>query len=302
MRISFTPSNFSFKSNAIPKLPEGGIVMGYDDPISSKRREIIREHLEEKTGLVYQQYYGLPKSDYEMNQMLKSWGLKIDNITKEIIIPDDLNFIALGNNNFRGPLSNAYLIYKKLKESGITTVIYADYNISKQEEVNNAGINSINLYAQNYVNGGKEDIFSDFAFIEEEYYIRGRAETYEYYSKYEKEFSSKEFVDKKLEKDRDIFRTKSREFIDELIKAVRAWQNGGCIIGCMFGCDLTDYALIVIDAFNPKGDSRVLCKKLSPFRKKCIGTLYKKLTEQDKNAMGWTKEFESSFLKCFGHI
>lgn len=220
MKVNFTPYNFSFKSDSIPKLPKEGLVLGYDDSISAQKREAIREHLETQTSLIYQKYYGIPKSDYEMEKMLKSWGLKIDNITKNIIIPPYLNSIALENNNFRGALPRNFADYKKLKESGITTVISATPR---------SGI-------------------------------------------------------------------KNRKFIDELIKSVRAWQNGCCFIGCQFGTNMTSNAISVVDAFNPKGNG-IASDYLSADEKNCVISLYKKLTEQDKKLMGWTKEFEKSFLK-----
>ena len=87
MKVNFIPYNYAFKSNSIPKLPEEGITMGYDDYESSMRRRALREHLEDIFHLSYQDYYELPKSDDEMERMFKSWGLKVDHITKKITVP-----------------------------------------------------------------------------------------------------------------------------------------------------------------------------------------------------------------------
>lgn len=302
MRINFTPYNFSFKSDSIPKLPKEGVVLGYDDSISAQKREAIRDHLETQTSLTYQKYYEVPKSDYEMQKMLKSWGIKTDNITKKIIVPPYLNFIALGNDNFRGALPRDFADYKKLKESGITTVISATPGGCIKNTVEKNGMNYIKLVANCPVHSGGEDyIFTDLAFNDEDYYMSKKARAYESYGKYEKEYSSKEFIYKMLEKERTLFRTNSRKFIDALIKSVRAWQNGCCFIGCEFGSKMTSNAISVIDAFNPKGDG-IASDYLSADEKDCVIKLYKKLTEQDKKLMGWTKVFESSFLKRFVRV
>lgn len=303
MKIDFTFNNFAFTSNSIPKLPQEGIIMGYDDSISSKRRESIREHLESETGLAYLDYYELPKSDYAMEQMLKSWGLKTDKITKEITIPPYLNFIALGNNNFRGALPRSFNDYKGLKESGITTVISATPRSGIKDAVENNGMEYIELVAKHpYISClGEDYIFNDFAFHDEEDYMYKKTQDYESYGKYDEAYSSKEFIDKMLEKERNIFRTRNRAFIEDLIKAVKAWQNGCCFIGCEFGKNMTSNAISVIDAFNPKGNG-IARRYLSYAEIDDVGTLYKKLIPQDKELMGWTKEFESSFLKRFAHI
>ena len=301
MKINCVSHNFTFKSD-IPKLPEKGIVTGFDDSVSSQRRESIREHLETQARLVYQKYYELPKSDDEMEQMLKSWGLKVNHTTKEIIIPPDLNFISLGNNNFRGALPRSFNDYKGLKEAGITTIISATPRSGIKEAVEKNRMNFIELVAKHpIIIGGEDYIFDDFAFNEEEYYMRKKVSDYESYGRYDKEYSSKEFIDKMLEKERNIFRTRNRYFIEDLIKAVKAWQKGCCFIGCEFGTNMTSNAISVIDAFNPKGKG-IASNYLSFLEQDCVGILYKKLTPQDKQLMGWTREFESSFLKRFVHI
>lgn len=302
MKINFTPYKYAFTSNSIPKLPKEGIVMGYDDSISSARRASIREHLEERTGLGYLDYYELPKSEYEMEQMLKSWGLKIDKITKKIIIPPYLNVISLGNNNFRGALPENPQAYKDLKESGIKTIISATPQSWAENVAKNNGLEYIDLVVKNsYSDTGKDYIFDDYAFNEEDYFINKLKSKYSEYSKYDEHFAKELSDENFIENKRNEFRTKSRKFIDELVKAVRAWQKGSCFIGCDFGVYLTNKALSVIDVFNPKGDSRTV-SYLSYLEQDCVKSLYEKLTAQDKKLMGWTKEFEKTFQKRFVHI
>ena len=109
--------------------------------------------------------------------------------------------------------------------------------------------------------------------------------------------SGKELIQKK----RTDFETKNREFIENLIKSVRAWQKGCCFIGCTMGTGETSNAISLIDAFNPKSDGTT-SNYLSADEIFSVGILYKKLTSQDKKLMGWTKEFEQSFRKLFVQI
>ena len=302
MRINSTSYNFAFKSNSIPELSKEGIVLGYDDSISSARRESIREHLEDRTGLGYLNYYELPKSEYEMEQMLKSWGLKIDKVTKEITIPPYLNVISLGNNNFRGALPENPQAYKDLKESGIKTIISATPQSWAENVAKNNGLEYIDLVVKNsYSDTGKDYIFDDYAFNEEDYFIYKLKSKYSEYSKYDEHFAKELSDENFIENKRNEFRTKSRKFINELVKAVSAWQKGSCFIGCDFGVYLTNKALSVIDTFNPKGDGRS-GRYLSYLEQDCVKSLYEKLTAQDKKLMGWTKEFEKIFQKRFVHI
>ncbi len=302
MRINFTPYKLAFTSNHTPKLPKDGVVLGYDDSISSSEREYIREHLMDNAMLKYSELYGGRKTDSEMNSMLEGWGLKVNKFTGEINIPPYLNFIALDNNNFRGALSDKIWNFKDLKASGITTVIAATPHQCIKNVVEKTGMEFIELIVKNpfikFV--GRDYIFNDFAFLEEEDYIRRRTSDYKEYSKYDKEYYSEEAIERMLKEDRNDFQTKSREFIDELIKTVRAWQHGCCFIGCELGTGMTNKAISLIDAFNPMGSGRD-SRYLSFCERDSLKILYEKLTPKDKALLGWTKNFENTFLKlCRG--
>lgn len=268
-------------------------VLGYDDYESSDWRDIIRKHLENSAHLSYLDYYELPKSDYQMESMIKSWGLKVDHIKKEIIIPKYLNTTSLGNNNFRGALPYSNKAYEDLKKSGITTIIAAAYYGDTKEFAENNGLEYIELLANNSVKD-IGSIFDDVAFCEEDKYMK-------YYSDddYNENcnLSGKELIEKK----RTDFETKNREFIENLIKSVRAWQNGACFIGCTMGTGDTSNAISLIEAFDPKRDG-IVARYLCSDETYSIGILYKKLTSQDKKLMGWTKEFEQLFRKRFVRI
>lgn len=293
MKVQLIQCNYTFKSNSIPKLPKEGVITGYDDYESSDWRDIIRRHLEDEARISYYDYYEQPKSDYEMESMIKSWGLKVDPISKKIIVPKYLNTISLANNNFRGALPSDNQYYEDLKKSGITTIIAATDNSYTKKFAEDNGLEYIGLYANNSfeIIG---NIFDDVAFYNEDKYMK-------YYNDYDYnedcDLSGKELIEKK----RTDFETKNREFIENLIKSVRAWQNGCCFIGCTMGGSQTTNAISLIDAFNPKGNGNA-SNYLRTYEIFSVGILYKKLTSQDKKLMGWTKEFEQSFRKRFVQI
>ena len=287
MRINSISYNYSFKSNSIPKLPEEGITMGYDDSISSSNRNFIRDHLEEQTHLKYLDYYEMPKSDFAMDRMLKSWGLKTDKVADKIIVPEDLNCIPLGNNNFRASLPAYGKDYKRLKDSGIKTIISATSHSNIKDTAERNGLKYIELVSQ--TPSMQDYIYTDYAFMDEDFYM------YRLKNKYGEEFlaSDKDFTNRMLMD----FNKKSRNFIDNLVASVQAMQQGGCLIGCDFGIYLTNSALDLIDTFNPQEDLSSI-KYLKDMERDNIGILYKKLTPDDKKAMGWTEEFEEKFQEA----
>ena len=286
MRINFLPNNFTFRSNQIPTLPEEGITMGYDDSVSSKRRESIRVHLEDQAHLKYLDYYEMPKSDFAMERMLKSWGLKTDKVADKIIVPEDLNCIALGNNNFRSALPVSDRDFKRLKDAGIKTIICATPHLNIQKVCEKNGMKCINLVSGN--SRLQDYIYTDYAFMDE----------FDYTSELERNWGEDNLYKSGMyPKLMDDCRNKSRKFIDKLTDSVKAMQEGGCLIGCEFGTMMTSQALNLIDVFNPKEDDYAR-KHLKFIEKIDIQNLYKKLTPEDKAKMGWTDEFEKNFQRC----
>jgi len=283
MKVNFTPCNYTFKSNQIPKLPEEGITMGYDDSLSTKRRESIRSHLEDQAHLKYLDYYEMPKSDFAMEQMLKSWGLKTDKVTKEIIVPEDLNCLALGNNNFRSALPVSDRDLKRLKDSGIKTIICATPHLNIQKVCEKNDMKCIKLVSGNY--RLQDYIYTDYAFMDEFDYTRELERNWSEDNLYKRGMYPKLMED---------LRNKSRKFIDSLTDSVKAMQEGGCLIGCEYGTMMTSMALNLIEVFNPKGDERAR-DHIRDIEKMDIENLYKKLTPEDKAKMGWTEEFEEKF-------
>ena len=291
MRINSISQNYSFKSNLGHKLPKDGIVTGYDDSSSKLKRESIREHLMNTAMLNYSDIYGMRKTDSEMDRMLKSWGLKTDKVADKIIVPEDLNSTPLGNNNFRAALPIYGKDYKRLKDSGIKTIISATPHINIEDTVKKNGLKYIKLVSQ--TPSMKDYIYTDYAFMDEDYYMyRLKNEYGEEFLTSDKEFTKRMLID---------FNKKSRNFIDNLVASVQAMQQGGCLIGCECGTHMTNCALKLIDAFNPQENLSSI-KYLRDMERDDIGILYKKLTSKDKKAMSWTEEFEEKFKSNFENL
>lgn len=83
---------------------------------------------------------------------------------------------------------------------------------------------------------------------------------------------------------------------DKLVEFIQAMQKDNIYIGCNFGTEQTDWALALNQYCNP------LCKDKKEYNVLggCllgIEDVVKKLTTEQKKAMGWTKEFETKLLE-----
>lgn len=92
-----------------------------------------------------------------------------------------------------------------------------------------------------------------------------------------------------------------KTYINGAINLVKTIQKGNYYIGCSFGTVATDYALLLNEFFNPK------CKLISKVSIKdnglhldylrMIEITAKRLDNDDKQALGWTPEFEKKFYE-----
>ena len=78
-------------------------VLGYDDEISQKYRDHIREHIS-SYAMPYQSIYETSgrKSEREMDDMLKSWGVKVRVVDCEKIYDLPVNVLMITDNACRG--------------------------------------------------------------------------------------------------------------------------------------------------------------------------------------------------------
>lgn len=259
MKINFAPYKLTFKSNSIPKMPPEGIRMGYDgyDEYFTKH-DLIRKSLEKNTALMYQKFYGVQKTEDEMNRMLTSWGLKPNKFTGKVVVPEYLNFESIGNNNFRGAIPWHENTYKKLKESGIECIVDVIGTHSIEESVKNAGLE----YFKFSVGKGTGGFWDKPAFLNSE--------------------------ELKINYNRD----NPGDFIANFIKFVRRMDEGRCFIGCEFGAADTTDALRLYKTFNAN-TVRIRLPFIDPdhsYKYEKIQNLFDKLTYEDKKALGWSEE------------
>jgi hypothetical protein len=91
----------------------------------------------------------------------------------------------------------------------------------------------------------------------------------------------------------------SREFIDNFVKFIKKMQEGHIFIGCQFGSNDTDIALILNDFFNPvlEDKAKTTIPPTDADFPMRLNMIYEALTKSDKKAMGWTKDFEQRLIK-----
>lgn len=93
-------------------------------------------------------------------------------------------------------------------------------------------------------------------------------------------------------------RPTTREYIDALIRFIQTVQKGDYYIGCSHGTAITDQALLLSRFFNPK-DKMFFPVKLEKIVHKSFLDIMpyqaKLFTPEDKQALGWTPQFEKEF-------
>jgi hypothetical protein len=76
-------------------------------------------------------------------------------------------------------------------------------------------------------------------------------------------------------------------------------QNGNIYIGCQYGANDTDIALILNNFFNPLLEDKcptTIPPNDSDFPIK-LNSIYDAFKKSDKKELGWTKEFEKRLIK-----
>lgn len=87
------------------------------------------------------------------------------------------------------------------------------------------------------------------------------------------------------------------KFIGEFVGFIKKMQEGNIYIGCQYGSNDTDIALILNDFFNPQLSGKIKTKiSASDFAME-LNTIYDALTTADKKNLGWTKDFEAQLIK-----
>jgi len=100
----------------------------------------------------------------------------------------------------------------------------------------------------------------------------------------------------------DRFRTPDAVIIAKLPMFIKTIKSGGFYISCALGLHRTDIALSLYYLFNPQAkESPVLYGHIREGKLRYddifqrAGSIYHKLTEDDKNRLGWDKAFDCGF-------
>lgn len=102
--------------------------------------------------------------------------------------------------------------------------------------------------------------------------------------------SSKATAVKSWEKDKN-------EYIEKFVKMINLLQEGNVYIGCEYGISRTNNAMLLNYLFNPKADKTPSCRtKFNNQYMHNIVAFYENLTPEHKAQMGWTQEFDENFM------
>ena len=110
-------------------------------------------------------------------------------------------------------------------------------------------------------------------------------------------YSTKEQIQKSKEVAVSRWEKDKSEYIDKFVKMINLLQEDNTYIGCEFGISRTNNAMLLNHLFNPKASKSPSC--ITKFNKQYlrnIASLYESLTPENKSQMGWTKEFDESFM------
>ena len=273
MKINSVSFNTSFKSSN---------VFGYGDEVSAKRREGMRQRIEDRE--LYNVDFFLKegrKSEFEEKKMIESLTKKPKKLSYNDVrnIGYNVEVYDWDRNIYRGAcLKGNKKALKTLKDAGVETVIdflgYPNY----EEECKKAGLNYFGMYVDN-------SFWQQPAFRDKKCYMEDKTM---YMTPREIELSADYLKD--CEKNFDI---RSREFVDKFVSFIQTVQKGNLYMGCEYGTYRTDYITLLDMLFNPQRDDEQECIDDIYFY---AIELYDKLTPEDKAKMGWSEEFDKNFM------
>lgn len=313
-------TNIPYKGKKNDYIQAEAFCLGYDDKISSARREYIREHFETRLfGSEYGEKYNGRLEEYELKKLIGSLvGYKVsqDTIKLDLKAPKQkhVNSINPEESLQRGDASK---INRELMAN-----VYA-YNVSPiwgSESYRGAmcDINKENLAALKQA--GIKRIIDLAGYCSEDMCKEAGLE-YLSYPMGKAFYKSKMFTDKD-----DIVRTNTRLYgeilgmdensvkkavndalevykkhkqadIERFISFIQTMQKDNVYIGCELGTYETDTALMFNYLFNPEAKNTPSCIKpssLITFGR--IKNLYKNLTAENKKELGWNEEFDKDFI------
>jgi hypothetical protein len=188
------------------------------------------------------------------------------------------------DNSYRGQtlLTANKKCMETIKNAGIKTVVDLEDFIGYDKKIEDAGMN--------YFSYKMQGIWDSPVF-----------ESYYRYMDRQKQLLSAlkdgglEFdLDDKLELCREKFNERIKAPKEKFIEFINVMQDDNIYIGCEHGTYMTDTAMLLNDAFNPKRSDRPILAQ-NPVMVDRLWILHSNLTDEDKQKMGWDKETDERF-------
>lgn len=280
--------------------------LGYDDLMSLKARDFIREHFWDNFTYHFKYHEAGRKSEDEMNKLISHLVKKPElngiNTNGLLVLADDNwnAFKQVQEDAYRGQTLREKPQYlKNLKAGGIDTVIdLYGYGDNYEELCLQSGLGYKSFFDGKDVLGVIDAASSaERAFLDEEReWIRYQQKNgIDEYTMPEIREDAKGWF--KREYDNDVIK-----FINEFIDFIETINKGKFYIGCRNGIELTDSALMLSNYFNPKDRQFSLVKPLFWKQEDMpkLKNFYRKLTIEDKQRLEWTDEFEKQLRLKLG--
>lgn len=251
--------------------PDGEFVLGYDDEISKMRRQHIREHYYDDI-MPYQSIYEREKrlEEFELNKLIGSLlgkklntGASSGEIKQKPVKPNEINSELM----YKLSVYNVKPIYGTNSWRGSTALKDSDLILLKK-----AGIKTV--------------IPLSYGGVLEESCKKYDLNYLYFDSDFDMFFN-------------DAFKWKgcTNNFIDKFVKFIQTMQQDNVYVGCEFGTNRTDNMLMLNNFFNPYAkNTKTYINRLNSCYVPSLQTFVQNMTQEHKNAMGWTKEFEKEVL------
>ena len=279
--------------------------LGYDDEISSKKREHIRRRLYDQYSIdnndVFVQNNRL--EEYSYNKLMEKLGVKSKkNKTQPRIVkeapnkPDEVNY----NIMMELPLCNVEPIYGTNSYRGSTD----DFNDEVCAMLKNAGIKRVVSFL-NFADSigcckknGLEtlwypigfDFWNEYMFRNEDI-IKQEAGNDWYY------FDTKDSKEEALQSRLKTWEYNKNNQVEHFVEFIQFMQKENVYAGCSFGRGRTDNVMMLNHFFNPKASKTQYCLSYNDdvFIERMM-VLYGNLTPEHKARMGWDEEFDKKFI------
>lgn len=310
--IKNTSLNFCADNNAK--------TFGYDDRISQERRDFLREDILERSMPNY--------NILENNGRLEKYELKklISTLCGQKLNQDSLIDIFKQfyhpNQNIKIPLSkkeNVVVDYEMIESLPLYNldIVSKNLNVYRGESLND------NLHALQVLKSagleriidliGYKTLKDDCAIAGLEYFVfpmnpysfnqkimfkteeENKLACYNICRRYGYTENERNNYIKQMMTDWE--KNKNAE-IDEFVSFIQEMKKGNLYIGCEYGTQTTDNALMLNAFFNPMYvRTKKYVTSYNIIYTKKLEKLYKNLTQEHKERMGWSKEFEAGLVE-----